>query len=103
MPGQKQVFRLSDSAGNFSEDVIGLQDEAVDQAEPLLAEVMTGGRLPGPHPTLTETRETFESDFAKLDEKHKVLVEPPKYQVSSSDALNRLTAQVRADLTKGTI
>ncbi|HIM36690.1 MAG TPA: nicotinate phosphoribosyltransferase, partial [Dehalococcoidia bacterium] len=103
MPGQKQVFRLSDSAGNFSEDIIGLQNEAVDQAEPLLAEVMTDGRLPGPHPTLTETRERFESDFAKLDEKHKALVEPPKYQVSSSDELTRLTAQVRLDLTKGAI
>jgi len=100
MPGQKQVFRLSNSAGNFREDVIGLQNEAVDQAEPLLAEVMTDGRLCGTHPTLTETRERFESDFAKLDE---VLVDPPKYQVSSSDELTRLTAQVRLDLTKGAI
>jgi len=103
MPGQKQVFRLRDRAGNFSEDVIGLQDETVDQAEPLLTEVMTDGRLSGPHPTLTGTRGRFETDFAKLDEKHKSLVDPPKYQVSSSDALNRLTAQVRLDLTKSTI
>ena len=102
MPGQKQVFRLSDSTGNFSEDVIGLQDEAVNHSEPLLTKVMTDGRLSGPHPTLTETRETFESDFSRLDEKHKSLVDPPKYQVSSSEALNRLTAQVRLDLTKGT-
>ena len=97
MPGPKQVFRFRDGAGKFAEDVIGLQDETVNGGEPLLTQIMAGGRLAGPHPTLAQLRENFEQDFAKLDDKHKALVDPPKYLVSTSQGLERLTTQVRQE------
>ncbi len=98
MPGPKQVFRFADSKGKFVEDVIGLQDESLDGAEPLLTQVMDGGRLTSSHPALTQVREIFVQDFAKLDEKHKALVNPPEYPVSTSQGLERLTTQVRKEI-----
>ncbi len=100
MPGPKQVFRFTDSAGKFVEDVIGLQDETINGADPLLTQFMAGGRLSNPHPALTQVREQFNQDFGKLDDKHKALLNPPLYPVSTSQSLERLTTQVRQELSR---
>lgn len=98
MPGPKQVFRFTDDQGKFVEDVIGLQEETMDEGDPLLTQVMAGGRLTRPHPDLTQARERLEQDLAKLADKHKALVDPPPYPVSTSQGLERLTAQVRQEI-----
>ncbi|PKB72958.1 MAG: nicotinate phosphoribosyltransferase [SAR202 cluster bacterium Io17-Chloro-G7] len=103
-PGAKQVFRFTggngkDGNGEFVEDVVGLQDENMEGSEPLLRQVMTDGRLSSPHPSLSQVREQFEKDFAKLDDKHKALSDPPKYPVSFSQELDRMTTQVRKELS----
>ena len=43
-PGRKQVFRFSGSAGTYTEDIIGLEDEIFSGGEPLLIPVMRQGR-----------------------------------------------------------
>lgn len=43
-PGRKQVFRFTSSQGSYSHDVIGLEDEVMPGAEPLLVQVMRNGQ-----------------------------------------------------------
>jgi len=43
-PGRKQVFRFSGADGNFSKDIIGLDEESFADSEPLLVPVMRQGR-----------------------------------------------------------
>ncbi|HTG14387.1 MAG TPA: nicotinate phosphoribosyltransferase [Blastocatellia bacterium] len=81
-PGAKQVWRFTDSAGKYAQDLIALADEdplriepegSVGSWRPLLAPVMTQGRLaeslaagdrePGP-----STRNESEARFARLDQ-----------------------------------
>ena len=45
LAGRKQVFRKTDKGGRCLEDVIGLREEAVPGAAPLLEPVMADGRL----------------------------------------------------------
>lgn len=43
-PGRKQVFRFRDGDGFLPHDVIASEDEDLPDAEPLLVQVMCGGR-----------------------------------------------------------
>ena len=95
-PGVKQVFRFSDATGKLEGDVIGLEDEALDVGEPLLTEVMAGGRRTGRAPALQDIRETFRREFEKFPGEYKKLEAPPEYPVSVSGALAELTSQVEA-------
>ena len=98
LPGTKQIFRRHDADGNLTGDIIGLQDDAgpVD-SQPLLEDVMTGGARTVDSPALAELRETFRSEFARLDARYKGLRQPPHFPVSVSPGLQRLTAQVREE------
>ena len=98
LPGAKQVFRFEDSAGKFSQDVIGLQDENLPGAIPQLTEVMTEGTLTVPHPSLPQIRERFSQEFSKLDQSFKVLTDPPHYQVAISPRLEQLAAKTREEI-----
>ena len=49
LPGRKQLFRLRDSTGVFTRDVIGLRAEQLG-GERLLKEVMRGGKKTEPAP-----------------------------------------------------
>ena len=107
LPGAKQVFRRrggmaeldsdSEGAGGWlSGDVIGLEGEAGPAgAEALLREVMVDGeRTEGPA-TAGELRDRFREEFAALPERFKVLRRPPRFPVSVSSRLQRLTAETR--------
>jgi nicotinate phosphoribosyltransferase len=90
LPGEKQVFRKTDSQGHFIEDVMGTADEAVQGARPLLEPVMENGKLLRDHPSLQDIREHFKRSFQALDEKYKALKEPPVYPVGISPRLKAL-------------
>ena len=98
LPGTKQIFRRHDGNGVLSGDIIGLHEDAgpVDSS-PLLEEVMAGGVRTTSSPTLAELRETFRSEFARLDTRYKDLRQPPHFPVSVSPSLQRMTAEVRED------
>ena len=53
LPAEKQVFRLRDDKGRFSEDVISLRDESPGAGEPLLQKLMDRGKMIQPPPSLT--------------------------------------------------
>ena len=97
LPGAKQVFRTKDASGMFSKDIIALDDENLPGGLPLLEQVMKDGQRTGPAATLEQVRSRFQEDFAALDDRFKALNNPPRYPVSVSGRLERLTSEVREE------
>ncbi|HLN15986.1 MAG TPA: nicotinate phosphoribosyltransferase [Acidimicrobiales bacterium] len=96
LPGAKQVFR-----GPGLDDVLALADEAVPAgSEPLLLEVMAGGRRLRPPGTAGDTlaaaRQVFEADLAELPRAARGLDQGPGPAATLSPALRQLTGEVRA-------
>jgi len=82
--GKKQIFRKTDHNGRFLEDVIGIRDETIGGASPLLEPVIQDGKLLRRHPSLEEIRERFRKNLAALDEKYKALDSTHLYPVKLS-------------------
>lgn len=96
---KKQLYRFYNDAGQMQRDVIALRDEPSD-GEPLLQDVMHGGRRTRELPTLQESRQYFLAEFAKLPEPYKALTEPPAYPVGLSPALQALQEQVAREISQ---
>ncbi|MBE9582115.1 MAG: nicotinate phosphoribosyltransferase [Proteobacteria bacterium] len=90
LAGKKQVFRRSKKDGSFFEDVIGLQDETVEDGVPLLETVMENGKCMRPHPPLQVIRDRFKMNFSSLHERHKLLQDSTPYPVRISSRLQEL-------------
>ena len=45
IPGKKQVYRLTDTAGNYAKDRVTLWDEEVSDGQPLLVPIIENGEL----------------------------------------------------------
>ncbi len=90
LAGDKQVFRKTDPRGRFLEDIIGIRDETVEDARPLLEPVIQDGKLLRRHPSLEEIREQLRKGFAALDKQHKNIENPPVYPVKVSARLSAL-------------
>ena len=95
LPGAKQVFRTKDANGMFAKDIITLHDEDLPGGLPLLEEVIRDGKRTGPPVTLDQIRSRFEEDFAALDGRFKVLKNPPRFPVTTSGKLEKLTSEVQ--------
>jgi nicotinate phosphoribosyltransferase len=94
LPGRKQVWRFDDR------DVVGLHDEDVRAARPLLIRVMDGGRRLGPPETLDTIRQRCVATLAALPP-HVRALEPasdPQWPVDVSDGLRALADKVRDQL-----
>ncbi len=75
----------------MARDTIALRREAIPGGTPLLQPVMADGRITRPLPTLSECRDYFQAQFARLPEAHKVLQDPTPYPVSLSPGLTGVT------------
>jgi len=98
LPGAKQVYRIEGADGMFAKDIIALHDEELPGGLPLLEEVMKEGTRIAPHATLDEARSRFKNDFSLLDDRFKVLNNPPRFPVSISGKLEKLTSQVKEEI-----
>ena len=98
LAGKKQVFRRTDPQGYYMEDTIGLRDEAVRGARPLLEPVMEGGKIVGPLPTLPVLQRGFKENFRRLDSRFKALQSAPAYPVSLSHRLRKLQDKAHKDI-----
>lgn len=87
LAGEKQVFRKSDAQAHYVEDVIGLRDDVIAGGQPLLEQVMEGGKILQPLPTLLKIRERFKANFDLLDHKYKSIESPAPYPVAISPRL----------------
>ena len=97
LPGGKQVYRIKDINGMFARDIIALEDEALPGGLPLLEQVMKDGQRTQPSAGLEEIRVRFQEDFAALDDRFKVLKNPPRFPVGLSGKLEQLASQVREE------
>ena len=88
-PGKKQVFRQREK------DLIGLRAENLP-GEPLLQEVMRGGRRRSPSPSLVEIRELLAADLAALPEGVKAIRAPGRFPVEFSPQLQALRDEIAA-------
>jgi nicotinate phosphoribosyltransferase len=111
-PGLKGVWRLYDTRGNATADLLSLRDEdprqmgmirlqhpiehstyrlleqdEVSQAEPLLVDILREGQLVYELPSMEEMREQREADLSRLDAGVKRLMYPHIYHVSLTQQL----------------
>ncbi len=90
LAGQKQVFRVKDKQGRYLEDYIGLRNEEIDGAVPLLESVMRNGKIVGCLPSLPEIQNRFRKNFSALDVKYKSLHDTVIYPVKLTPRLAQL-------------
>jgi nicotinate phosphoribosyltransferase len=98
LAGPKQVFRQRDEQGIFKRDLIGLDEESVSAAEPLLMPVMKEGRRLLASEPLSETQQRFLKEFAQLQEIYKDLQGNPNYPVEITSRLQALQDQVSKEI-----
>jgi len=87
LAGEKQVYRRIDENGMLKEDIIGLRDDVVDNGEPLLVRVMEKGRCTHPHPVLQEIQDRFKTNFSRLPEEYKSVLNKRYFLVKLSARL----------------
>ncbi len=89
LPGRKMVWRVFEN-GSFKQDVISLDDEAVDNGIPLLEQAVKNGKIVCDRPSLDEIRQIAAENFSNLPDKYKKLDGAPVYQVEFSPGLTAL-------------
>jgi nicotinate phosphoribosyltransferase len=94
-PGKKQVFRVHDERGQLCGDVIALRREQIAAAEPLLTQVLRGGRIAGRLPTLNDSRSLCRDELSRLPEIYRAVVNPARYPVQFSADLQELLDSIR--------
>jgi nicotinate phosphoribosyltransferase len=90
LAGEKQVFRKKAPDGRYTEDIIGLRDEAFDEGAPLMETVMENGRRLQSSRTLEQLRDRFKKNFSLLDNRYKTLDKTLSYPVIISPGLEAL-------------
>ncbi len=90
LAGEKQVFRRTDPSGRFAEDILGVRNETIDDAMPLLIKVMENGRCTRTPPTLSEIRNKIQTGFSVLDDGYKSLDYPDRYPIGLSRQLSEI-------------
>jgi nicotinate phosphoribosyltransferase len=94
-PGRKQVYRVRDRTGVLRGDVLTVEGD-VHPGEPLIRQVMAGGRPLRPPPSLEEAREHAARELASLPDAVRDLASPGHYPVDVAPALRRLAEEVDA-------
>jgi nicotinate phosphoribosyltransferase len=98
-PGKKQVFRLHDSQRKLAGDVVGLRDEQLAGAHPLLEPVFQAGRVVGRLTTLEDAKALCRDDLDRLPEAYQAIVDPARYPVKFSVRLQELREATEKKLT----
>jgi nicotinate phosphoribosyltransferase len=90
LPGAKQVYRRYTSNGQISEDILTLADE-IPSGEPLLVEILKGGKLVYGLPRLVDIREGAMKNVSRLPAAFKNLNNSQPSPVVLSQRLRRLS------------
>jgi nicotinate phosphoribosyltransferase len=94
LPGKKQVFRLRDNKDRLQRDIMGLRDEKISGAEPLLKKAMERGKITGLCPSLDNSRRTFQEELSRLPEPFKAIQHPTRYAVELTPRLRALSEEI---------
>jgi nicotinate phosphoribosyltransferase len=93
LPGKKLVWRIVEK-GKFIKDIIALDDETVDNAEPLLNQVVKDGKIVCNRPLLDEIKRNAAENFSNLLDKYKKLEGAQAYPVEFSKGLIDLREKI---------
>jgi nicotinate phosphoribosyltransferase len=94
-PGCKQVLRYSNSKGQYIGDKIALDGEPSNGSEPMLIEVMRGGRRSVPGESIPVLRGRCINSLARLPQKFLQINRSAVYPVRYSQRLKKMLEQVR--------
>ena len=94
LAGRKQIFRRLDRHKRYKCDIIGLRDEKIPNAKPLLSQVVKQGRVVTTTGDLPSCRRHFQAEFARLPAAYKALHEPARYSVEVSPNLQKIQPEV---------
>ena len=100
-PGKKQVFRQLDSGGRLARDFIGLRDETIAGAEPLLEKVIDGGKVIATPSVLTASRVVFRDEFGRLPDSIKQIRDPAHHPVEFTSELRNLREKTEREISIG--
>ncbi|MBI1969881.1 nicotinate phosphoribosyltransferase, partial [Candidatus Woesearchaeota archaeon] len=92
-PGKKQVYRISDAAGNYSHDVLALEGEC-REGTPLLELIVQDGKRTKERRNLTEIQRHALDCVAKLPEYVKQVRVETSYCVEISSRLQKLVGKL---------
>ena len=87
VPGKKQIYRLTDAVGNYTNDQVALWDEKVSDGQPLLIPIIQNGELVSDFPTLQDIQTRTTAELKKLPDCHKSLHEATPYNVNMHPSL----------------
>lgn len=93
LPGKKRVWRIVEN-GKFAKDIITLEDEAVDNALPLLEKVVKRGKIVCERPSLEDIRQRASENLSNLPDIYKKLDGAPVYPVEFSTGLVALRERI---------
>lgn len=99
-PGRKQVWRRYDESGQFSQDLVALEDEPAE-GEPLLLPVMRAGRRLQAAESLATIRRRAARQLSRLPPTLRRLDPAPPYPVAISAGIRRQAAEADAALPPG--
>lgn len=88
IPGKKQIYRLTDAAGNYAKDRLVLWDEKVSEGQPLLVPIIQDGELVSDFPSLHDIQARTTTELKKLSDSHKGLREAIPYRVEFDSVLS---------------
>ena len=87
IPGKKQIYRLTDAAGNYAKDRLTLWDEEVSEGQPLLVPIIQDGELVSDFPSLHDIQGRTTTELEKLFDSHKRLTNATPYAVELHPSL----------------
>ncbi len=93
-PARKQVYRRYDDEGRMLHDVIAKDDEPGLEGEPLLRQVMAGGKRVGARETLADMRDRLRGQLGRLPHDLTLIEKSSAYAVLISDGLQRLVQRM---------
>jgi len=98
------VFRYSKPSGEYRQDRIALEGEPADGGEPMLVEVMRGGRRVAPAEPVADLRARCLAGLARLPKAYRqinrVAVYPVRYTKRLEALLEKLRRRIRRSALK---
>jgi len=102
-PGRKQVLRYSNSKRQYISDKITLDGEPSNGSEPMLIEVMRGGRRTAPAESIAVLRGRCINSLARLPQRFLQINRSAVYPVRYSPRLKTMLEQVRRRVRRSTL
>src|SRR6202167_2756330 len=102
-PGRKQVFRYSNGKCQYQSDKIALEGEPANGGEPMLIEVMRGGRRVAPAQPVADLRARCVAGLARLPKTYRQINRTAVYPVRYTKRLEALLEKLRRRIRRSAL